>query len=78
MKNNIGKKFCSIPWTEPYISARGTYGLCGIEDESYNKNKILFREIFMMLSNHKYYNIIYIALNSLKRYVLVVYNGKNY
>jgi hypothetical protein len=43
-----------------------------------NKNKILFREIFMMLSNHKYYNIIYIALNSLKRYVLVVYNGKNY
>lgn len=31
-----------------------------------------------MLFNHKYYNIIYIALNSLKRYVLVVYNGKNY
>ena len=31
-----------------------------------------------MLFNHKYHLIIYIALNSLKRYVLVVYNGKNY
>ena len=33
-------KFCSVPWNELYITSNGTYGLCCMEDQNVNQQRI--------------------------------------
>lgn len=54
MTKEISKSFCAIPWTEPYIGARGNYGLCGMENENYNKNPIHINKDFDLHWNSEY------------------------
>lgn len=39
---NIKKSFCSVPFNEPYTNTFGAFGLCCIENESFNKNEKIF------------------------------------
>jgi molybdenum cofactor biosynthesis enzyme MoaA len=40
------KKFCAVPWNELYITSNGTYGLCCMEDQNINQQRIpLTKEI---------------------------------
>ncbi len=54
IEKKIQNSFCPVPWTELYTTTLGTFGMCCVEDQSYNKNKILINDDFQKHFDSEY------------------------